>query len=391
MQRLIDMKTMTGILSKHADETGYSLEMLIWGFEHMFAHWHRQELADFCHHEIPAFNPGDLGAFTDIDTTLDKRQSIVPAARFHRLFMVTASTVPSAAFQDIVLSLLLPVEVVVRPSENLLPLFYDLHDYLWKKSPLLAERLRIVETGHHEESLLNWLNWCDCLNVSGSNETVKYYQDLLKRHGLNPAFIPHGHRVSAALIRTQDLDLLTSQDYKNLALDLSAWDQMGCLSPKCLFIEADFEKCRSIAEKLMKSVDEWSSILPLGKTELSIQAQKNNAIRLAELDGSCVIHGQNHEDVFVIFPHECEFEPIFQPRLLNIYPVIDSVEAAIQLSPFGQAAGSLSPLGTHNEERLAQAGYNYFCRLGQMQDPPLTWLHDSIGTLLPLYTARRQQ
>ena len=360
--------------------------MLEWGFEHMFAHWNSAELADFCIQEIPGFDPAHLNTFINADTCLDIRQSLVGSLKYHRLFLVTASTVPSAAFQDIVLALLLPIEVVVRPSENLVPLFRDLHQYLTEITPLLAQRLRIVETGHCEDSLIQWMEWCDCINISGSNTTIEYYKDLLSQHSLMPKIIPHGHRVSVAVIRSHESDILTSQDYHHLSLDLTVWDQMGCLSPKCILIEDNLGQCEKIAQHLSEYLDEWARSLPEGVKELEVEVQKNSAVQMAMLDGAKVIRCKKNDDVLVIHSEMSEFEPVFLPRFTHIYPVRDCVEAAIRLSPYGQAFGSLSMCGDEITSRLKDAGYNYFCRFGRMQDPPLTWLHDSVGTLLPLYS-----
>ena len=71
-------------------------------------------------------------------------------------------------------------------------------------------------------------------------------------------------------------------------------------------------------------------------------------------------------------------------KLVRNPDILKTLNAALALAPRGQALATRSPLSTNEQIPLRNAGFNYFCTFGNMQDPPPTWLHDDIGTIRPL-------
>ena len=372
------------LIRRHAAKIGYTPEMLAWGFEHMFSHWNRNEMLAFLNQEIAGFRSEDLDEAVCADTSVERRRIIFPGVKYHKLLIVLASTVPSAAFQDVILSLLLPVEVMVRPAENLLPFFEDIYIYLKKKTPKWAQRLTIVDTGHDPDALLNILKSCDIVNVSGSSETISLYRNLIHDHHLHCDMIEHGHRLSAMVLVSDDLKRLTDEVCYNISLDATVWEQMGCLSPKCLYIEADFVQSVDVAQRLIHCMDSLSFELPAVASDISVRVRLNNILSMLILDGAEVIRAHDRHHICIVYPVGSIADPVLLPGVLNLYPVCDAISAAMRLKPYGQAIGTMTPLSAENKYMLAAAGFNYFCVFGKMQDPPLTWLHDSIGTLRPL-------
>ena len=387
MHRLCDINHLKPILERYAPETGYSFQMLEWGFAHLFAHWNMHEFCVFAMQEIPGFDADNAAALFDIDTELQERCRIVPEPAVRNVLIVSASTVPSAVFGDVVLSLLMPVEVGLRPSQNLLPLFRELADYLRVKAPKLAKRLVIYETGHDDDALKELLQHHDLVLVSGSESTMMHYRMLMDDLPAceRPGLVEHGHKISAISMSARDLAALTEDDLSAIALDASVWDQTGCLSPKCLFVEADFESCVELAQELAKKLDEIALKLPALPMDIAESVARNNGLCMAQFDGAKIIKAQNNGDRIVVFPENASFKPLLYPRTLSIYPVADGVESAMQLAPYGQAMGMREVPDSKTEQKLRTAGYNYFCRFGQMQDPPLSWFHDEVGTVRPFF------
>ena len=387
MNRLCDIKKLKPILERFAPETGYSIEMLEWGFVHLFAHWNLQEFREFAAQEIPGFDADNDAALFDIDTQLQERRRIVPKPAVERVLIISASTVPSAVFGDVVLSLLMPVNVGLRPARNLLPMFRELAACIRQIAPKLAERLAIYETGHDDGAIKSLLQNHDLILVSGSESTMAHYRRLVSElpECKRPKLVEHGHKISAIAIPASDFAVLTDEDFAAIALDASVWDQTGCLSPKCLFVEAEPEQCVELAQKLSKKLDDIAQALPALPLDIAVSAARNNGLRMAQFDGAKVFTAQNNGDRIVVFPQDAMFKPLLYPRTLSIYPVADAVKGAMQLAPYGQALGMRGIPDFQIEQKLRNAGYNYFCRFGQMQDPPLSWFHGDVGTVRPFF------
>ena len=375
------------ILRRHAAETGYSPQMLEHGFARMFAHWNESQFGEFCRREIPGPLPGDILHLFDTERTLDERKALIPLPCAENLLLVSASTVPSASFQDVILSLLLPLRVSQRPACNLLPLFEDLQAALMRTAPLLASRWEILSPTHDDARTADALARHDVVSISGSDATVEHYRRLAAAlPEPHPRIVAHGHRVSAAILRRGEIPSVSESDYAALAIDASVWDQTGCLSPKCLFVETDDAVIADgIARKLARHLDLVAETLPAVPPDTAQSAARNSALLMAELDGATVVRAPRNQDAVVSWPCGTSFRPLGLPRTLQVYPVRDAVEAAKGLRPHGQAIASLTPLSECDARELADCGYNYFCRFGEMQDPPLTWFHDGIGTLRPLF------
>ena len=124
--------------------------------------------------------------------------------------------------------------------------------------------------------------------------------------------------------------------------------------------------------------------MPGLEPDLSMVAARNLALRMCLLDGCEVLRGKNRDTVVVHRALSMERALMFE-RTLNIYPVENAVEAAMMLAPRGQGVGFFESPDDDVKKQLSCAGYNYFCRFGKMQDPPLTWLHNGVGTVKPLF------
>ena len=374
------------ILSQHARETGYSEQVLYYGFSQMFAHWNLQEFEAFLTREIPGFQAADTSQFIDGRISSEQRRSLLSCKTVSSLIMVTASTVPSASFQDIMLSLLLPVRITHRPSRHLVPLFESIRNWVAGLLPDFASRWTITPTDHDAEQIRCLLASHDAVNISGSDQTIAHYQNLIQElpADARPKCIAHGHRISAIIIRSHELNSLTQDDYDRISIDASIWDQTGCLSPKCIFIEGSPDECIKFAQNLLHSLDKTASLLPEIPPSPCDLAARNNAILMAQIDGAKVIRATQNHDILIVYPQNSPFHPVLFPRTTTIWPVGNALKAAMQLSPHGQCLASASPINDEEIEELSGTGFNRFCAFGKMQDPPLTWFHDGIGTIAPL-------
>ncbi|MBO5752246.1 MAG: hypothetical protein J6S69_00975 [Proteobacteria bacterium] len=395
MKNLIHLDEISVLVSPFAAQAGYSEQMLCWGFERLAEQWHEAGILAFCRQELPELSDEQALMLMSADLELEKRCEILKTAgiglrtkaedgqKLPSVMLVSASTVPSASFQDVILMLMLPVHVVQRPSSNLAPLFEALHGYVERHAPLLAQRWTVLPASHDDDWMMAQLAKHDWINICGSDSTIAHYQSLLDRldNALKPVLIPHGHRLSCVVLTAEDIREMTETEWTNLALDVSVWDQTGCLSPKCLFVEnpaaGDMDR---IVGKLLPALDLVASALPEIPPSLSEMAAKNSALRMTQLDGADVYRANVNHDAVIVWPADTPFTPVLLPRTLNVYAVSQLSDGICRLAPHGQALGTRKSL-SFNIQNMAQAsGFNFFCILGQMQNPPLSWLHDGVGT-----------
>lgn len=372
-------------LSHFAVQTGYSPQMLQWGFDRMRAHWKRDEIEQFFAQECPDIRAEDISELLSPETSLSRRKAIFPDLASQSMLIVTASTVPPAAFQDIFTSLLAPIRVTHRPSGNQHALFQALHSWMREAYPELASRWTLLPSDHDDTRMAELIASHDVLNVSGSEATIRHFETLAALAERKPHIIAHGHRLSAAAIFRHDIPELTTSDYDALALDASVWDQTGCLSPKFVFFEGSMTEAETFARALCSSFDRVAETLPELEPESAQLAALNSACLMARFDGASIFKAHRNHDTVVLHSGNAALRPVLQPRTLNICPVENAIEAALRYIPVGQAMASRMPLPSDVESLLREhSGFNYFARFGKMQDPPLTWLHDGIGTVKPL-------
>ncbi|MCL2326858.1 MAG: hypothetical protein FWC40_10250 [Proteobacteria bacterium] len=370
------------ILQRHAPETGYTYPMLRFGFDRMFSHWHIEAWKALIEQQAPALcREALLERWLDADIGTEQRAAWLDKPS-RRLFLVTASTVPSASLQDAILPLILPFTVTVRPAHNLVALFEALRDDICRVAPILGARLSVSRCGRDDDALQAALREHDMVSVSGSDTTIAHYKSRCEALGMG--MIAHGHKLSAIALTAGDFLDLDTQDYANIACDASVWDQTGCLSPKCLFIDASPDEAGAFAKKLCHHLDAIAAQLPEMPPNMQELSLRNTAIQMAVFDGASLYRGKVNHDLIILHPPHVPFEPVLIPRCLNIYLTPDPIASSTQLAPYGQALGTKKPLTDNQKTALSKSGYNYFPRLGAMQDPPLTWCHDGIGSLAPL-------
>ena len=374
-----------------AQSAGYSPQMIERGFRRMFAHWTPEEWAQFFRRELPLSRCGADLRLCDADISDALREQIIaqscPDRRiFRRVALIPASTVPSASFQEICQILTLPVRLTVRPPQAQRPIYSALKAVIDRHMPRLGARLTIAPSSHDDAETRNLFIENDVVNVSGSDSTIARCGDLCASlpPAQRPILVAHGHRVSAVIMRSDDFLSLTDEDYRRLAADASDWDQTGCLSPKFAFIETDFASACAFANRLCEALDAFGGEIPPLPGDIAAGAEKNSALLTAMIDGACVARSPCG-DAVAVYPPGAPFIPLSLPRLLQVFCVSDAAESVMRLAPRGQQLATRAPIGQRERAAFAKAGFNIFCTFGNMQDPPMTWFHDGIGTLAPLF------
>ncbi len=111
----------------------------------------------------------------------------------------------------------------------------------------------------------------DCVTATGSDETLRSIRNRLP---LRTRFLGYGSRLSFGYIAE---DALSTYAVKRLArdaaADVSAWNQMGCLSPHVFYVEPDgVVSPEGFAEKLAQELAACEVSMPRGEVSLEESA-----------------------------------------------------------------------------------------------------------------------
>jgi hypothetical protein len=235
----------------------------------------------------------------------------------------------------------------------------------------------------------------DCVTVTGEDKTLA---DIQSRLPAGVRFLGYGQRISFGFIAREVLTEETvAETISRAADDVVAWDQNGCLSPHCFYVEergvVESDKFASLlaAELMRREYDE-----PRG--EITIEASAAIASRRSLYESLAVHRGdvkiwasQNSTAWTVVFEHEPRFH--FSPlnRFVFIKPVADAAAVWPGIDELGGKVSTVGIAAPPDKMRdlaaqFARWGAPRICPLGRMQDPPLTWRHDGRPALGDLIT-----
>ena len=371
-------------------ETGFSEPTLARGLNAFF----KQFTAD----NLNALISQDLGHVERLDRFVNDRVTNTAAlARGPELLVhITAGHIPNPAIFSIVLGFLMRSAQFVKCARgtSLLPRLFA-HS-IYEVEPKLASCLEIAEwpggTDALEQALLAE---ADCATATGADETLAA---IRKRLPEKVRFLGYGHRVSFGYVASEALARFElKKTLQSAARDVTAWDQLGCLSPHVFYIEhGGSVSAEKFAEMLAGELGAIETTEPRGKIateEAAAIASKRNIyeMRAAAVGDVKLWKSENSTAWTVVYEADPQFQLSCLNRFIYVKPVPDLDEALRycegirgQVSTVGLAATGdrAQQLAT----QLARWGATRICRLGEMQNPPLTWRHDGRPALGDLVT-----
>ena len=295
--------------------------------------------------------------------------------------VVPAGAIPMPTLEAILAPLLVGSGVVVRPAA---------------RDPLTARRFRawvadadadlgaaigVVDFDRKDETALRSFLSADAIVASGADATLRTLRELAP-----PAarFVGYGHRFSLAVVAGRaDAEVASA-----LALDVSLWDQLGCLSPLAVMALDDAD---AWADALATALSDTASQLPPGELPLpaaaATQRERTGAELRAGVGPTRLMTGSGWT---VVREADAAWRPAPLHRFLRVHPLEELEDLAGAL---GERAGRVSTVAVHGRDpaHSARLGERLRARLGvrvaapgACQTPPLHWNHDGIGTLRPL-------
>jgi acyl-CoA reductase-like NAD-dependent aldehyde dehydrogenase len=288
---------------------------------------------------------------------------------------VIASNTPLLGIQSVVRALLVGSGSLVK-----LP---DAHNNGWFK---LFER-QLFEAGPEISSLVRAHSWprieelstkefvadVDAVVVYGRGLTIRAIEALAK----DKPVIGYGPRVSAGVV-LEGSDFTAAAE--GLATDVLLFDQGGCLSAHCIFVEGGRDECRRFAEALSMALRRSEIPYPFPTPERAAKIVEFRSLQLMDPDAEIV----GHEGLrWTVVAHN-QARMHVSPTHGNVYVVgiakagiietINSVASIIQ----GVALSS-DDAENWNEfgEKLLSAGASYVCYPGKLQQPTIFWREDN--------------
>lgn len=307
---------------------------------------------------------------------------------------IAAGNLPNPTLMSMVLGLLARSAQFVKCAKgaSMLPRLFahSLHEI----EPKLASCIELAEwrggTAHLEETLFTE---ADCVTATGSDETLAAIQQRLPDR---IRFLRYGHRVSFGYVSGHVLTgLFKDRVIKRAASDVTAWNQLGCLSPHVIYVEQGGETtAEDFAALLAKELAQLDQSEPRGEVPTSISAAINNRrgiyeVRAANSPDTQLWRSEGSTAWTVVY----ESDPRFQLSCLNRFVYVKPVRNLEELLRSADSVrDKVSTVGVAVPEHtmaevgavLARWGATRVCPLGKMQEPPLGWRHDGRPALADL-------
>jgi hypothetical protein len=380
-------------LERGPAEVGFSRETLARGLDAFF----RELTAD----KINALIATELGHGLRLDTLCsaehESRQmraatALGPELQVH----FAAGNLPSPALMSMVLGLLVRSAQFVKCASGgaLLPRLFA-HS-LYEVEPKLGACLELAvwRGGNQplEEALFAEAN---CLTATGSDETLELIQ---KRLPARVRFLGYGHRVSFAFVSAVVLAGLHLQRVvRRAAADVTAWNQLGCLSPHVIYVEqggeVDGEKFAALlaAELAERERAEPRGAVPVATATGITSRRAIYEVRAAHSPETRQWCSEGSTAWTVVFEADPRFQTSCLNRFVYVKPVANLAETLQAADPVRE---QISTVGVAVPEhmlsdvaaQLGRWGATRVCPLGKMQEPPLGWRHDGRPPLGDLVT-----
>ena len=285
-----------------------------------------------------------------------------------------AGAIPMPTLEAMIAPLVLGSTVSIRPGHRDRITAPSFRDALRELDEGLGASVAVVETERGDEAALAAHLEADAVVVSGSDDSVAAIRE---RSRPGTRFIGYGHRLSVAVVGGGP----SPEAARALALDVSLWDQLGCLSPRAVFALGDAD---SWASALAGALEEVATRLPRGEVALdaaaAIRLERSEAEVRRAADERIVLH--SGADWTVVREADAIWRRSPLHRFVRLHPVEDEAGVARALEPLGAV---LSTIGfAPGIEGIVAGLAPRSAPLGSMQTPPLHWNHDGIGTLRPL-------
>jgi hypothetical protein len=275
---------------------------------------------------------------------------------------VVSGNTPHAALQSLIRGVIVGATNRIKPPLGGLPEVDTFVHALPKEiRPELAGELQS-----------RWMEEAEAIVVFGSDETV---QEFSRRSLPSQRFLAHGHKISLGMIWGR----CDSRIAEGIARDVFSFDQLGCLSPQFFYVagdsaefardlSAELKKQRAKPETAERKRGVAAAALRAFREEWKFRASTEPGVFLWESHGNLdwvVIHDPNPRLVANPLHGTILIKPMGSDPELVLSPIRRFISTI-----------GLSAVNPESVNLAIRSGAQRICRIGEMQNPPLTWHHD---------------
>jgi Acyl-CoA reductase (LuxC) len=303
------------------------------------------------------------------------------------LVNIAAGNIPNPTLTSIILGLLTRSAQFVKcaSGSSFLPRMFA-HS-IYDADPKLGACLEVAEWRGGSAGLEGALfAEADCVTATGSDQTLAAIRAQLS---IKTRFLGYGHRVSFGFVAAEVLHGSRAKKIVAAAADdVVAWNQLGCLSPHVIYVEAGGEVSPGkFAELLADELERREQTEPRGELaaeHAAVIASRRGIYEVrAAHSPETTRHwcSKNSTAWTVVFEADTRFQMSCLNRFIYVKAVSDltaALQGADEIRGKVSTVGVAAPEEKTNEiaTQLARWGATRVCPLGQMQNPPLTWRHD---------------
>ncbi|WP_051476558.1 acyl-CoA reductase [Arthrobacter sp. Br18] len=368
--------------------TGYAPDMVRRGLKDYLKTFRRDRLLRFLSQDFE--NPLVLDGFQP-----NRAQGRSRAYGPRLTTQIFAGNVPGLPVWNLICGLLVKSATLGKSAsgEPLFPVLFARS--IAEEDPALAACLAILHwPGGNKEVERAAFTHSEAVTATGGRAAI---ESVAARLPPGMPFVPYGHKVSFAVIGREALALNRyTETARRAAHDASQYDQQGCLSPHCLFIErGGAVDPKTFAAALAAEMSRFERSKPRARLTLEESAgiervRSSYEFRAYNDDTIELFTSDTGTGWTVIYEEEPErFEASPLNRLLRVHPVdgMDDVERlAAPVRRYLQTAGvACSPDRLDDwAQALGRCGVDRICAVGQMPEPAAGWHHDGRGNLTAL-------
>lgn len=245
--------------------------------------------------------------------------------------------------------------------------------------PAQLRQLVTVQTEFNVETLKT----ADAVIAFGRDETVA---EIRAQTRWDQLFLGYGLQASVIWLGT--LKKVTPALVAAVAHDVCIYDQMGCLSPQAIFLERGSKievfgealaqaMTKEIARlpKVERSADEFGVIFETIDTARGLGQRVWTAPSATNATAGAVILDPKPQFRFSCLHRVIRLHEVKAAQLPQALEIVRDKISTVGL------AGSLTPA---LEKVFLPLGVKRFCKVGQMQHPPISWHHDGRPSLSDL-------
>lgn len=360
------------------EATGFTPALIRRGLDHGLSGWTAQALRDLA--------IAELGPLERHDSAHRRMVS-----GFDVTAVILAGAIPMPTLLSLIAPLVLRSTVLAKPASRDRSTPRLLANSIAELDPPLGSCIEVVDFDADDDACLRCLLQAECVCATGSDATIAALHARLRPP---QRLVADGHRVSVAAVASPSRQSSIADLAERLALDVTLWNQLGCLSPIAVFAVGDEASAsEALAEALALELQRTEDAWPRGAVDAAaardISRERSEAELRSAAGRNVVVHSSDSTAWTVVLEADLELRPAPLHRFIRVVPVSDPPTLLDALRPLGPwlAAVAIEGFGDRTKalaRALAELGASRLCRPGSLQSPPLSWPHAGRGVLLPL-------